>query len=124
MLPAAFAAELAAQHAALREMIESCSSLADELDRGATTPLALTAEVARLRGAFDVHSRFEEQELRPAMLAANAFEAVQVDAMIEAHVREHRALGGRLLETETSLLREVIETIRAHLDAEERYLLR
>jgi hypothetical protein len=117
-------AELAAQHAALRTMIERCATLADELDAGAARASELAEAVARLRVAFAAHNRFEEEQLRPLLLAANAFEAVQTDCLIEAHVREHADLRNRLVAGETAMLREVVATIRAHLDAEERYLLR
>jgi MFS family permease len=38
-------------------------------------PLQLTREVARLRLAFDAHNRFEEQLLRPVLLATDSFGA-------------------------------------------------
>jgi hypothetical protein len=43
--------------------------------------------------------------------------------MVEDHVNEHRALQRRLVATTPAELRDVIETLRAHLDSEERYLL-
>jgi hypothetical protein len=79
--------------------------------------------VARLRLAFDAHNRFEEQLLRPALLAADAFGEVRVERMLEEHVVEHREMRARLGSGATADLREVIATLRAHLDAEERYFL-
>ena len=47
----------------------------------------------------------------------------RTDRMVEDHVNEHRAMRSKLASSETSVLRDVIETLRAHLEAEERYLL-
>jgi hypothetical protein len=116
-------AELAAQHNALRGMMDRCEELADELDAGRTGPIQLTREVARLRLAFDAHNRFEEQLLRPALLDADAFGEIRVERMVEEHVDEHREMRARLGSSATSDLRAVIASLRAHLEAEERYFL-
>lgn len=116
-------AELAAQHDALRGMMDRCEDLADELDAGRSGPTQLTREIARLRLAFDAHNRFEEQLLRPVLLATDAFGEVRVERMLEEHVGEHREMRARLGSDTTADLREVIATLRAHLDAEERYFL-
>lgn len=115
--------ELKAQHDALRGMMQRCEELADELDAGRMGPTQLVREVARLRMAFEAHNAFEEQLLRPALLEGDAFAGVRIDRMVEDHVLEHRAMRQQLATTETNVLRDVIETLRAHLDAEERYLL-
>jgi hypothetical protein len=52
--PARAFAELAAQHAALRGMMDRCDELADELDRGGMGPMQLArggAAPARIRRA-------------------------------------------------------------------------
>jgi len=121
--PSRALAELNAQHDALRGMMDRCEELADELDAGRMGPIQLTREVARLRLAFDAHNTFEEQLLRPVLLGSDAFAEVRIDRMVEDHIGEHRAMRAQLGSTETSALREVIETLRAHLVAEERYLL-
>lgn len=121
--PSRALAELKAQHDALRGMMDRCEELADELDAGRMGPLQLTREVSRLRLAFEAHNAFEEQLLRPVLIEGDAFADVRIDRMIEDHVGEHRAMRARLNSTETSELRDVVETLRAHLDAEERYLL-
>lgn len=121
--PSRALAELKAQHDALRVMMDRCEDLADELDDGRGSPEALTHEVARLRIAFEAHNKFEEQLLRPVLLGADAFAEVRIDRMIEDHVGEHRAMRTQLNTTETSALRDAVEMLRAHLDAEERYLL-
>ena len=115
--------ELKAQHDALRGMMSRCTELADELDAGRMGPTQLMREVSRLRLAFDAHNKFEEQLLRPALLEGDAFAGVRIDRMVEDHVNEHRAMRQKLASSETSVLRDVIETLHAHLEAEERYLL-
>ncbi len=121
--PSRALAELAAQHRILRGMMDRCEELADELDAGRAGPLQLTREVARLRLAFDAHNRFEELLLRPVLLAGDAFGEVRVERMCEEHVGEHREMRARLGSSATADLRGVIASLRAHLDAEERYFL-
>jgi len=60
-------------------MMDRCEELADELDAGRMGPMQLTREVARLRLAFDAHNRFEEQLLRPVLLATDSFGEVRVE---------------------------------------------
>ena len=115
--------ELEAQHDALRGMMDRCEDLADELDAGRMGPTQLMREVARLRLAFDAHNQFEEKLLRPALLDGDAFAAIRIERLVEDHVNEHRAMRQKLASSETVVLRDVIETLRAHLEAEERYLL-
>lgn len=115
--------ELAAQHAVLRERIDRCEDLADEVDAGAAEPGPLLAEVARLRAAFDAHNQFEERLLRPLLLDADWMGAVRVSRMVEDHVHEHRAMRAGLAAGPTSELRRVLADLRAHLETEEHYFL-
>jgi hypothetical protein len=121
--PSRALAELAAQHAELREMMERCEELADALDAGQLGPTQLLREVAKLRLAFDAHNKFEEQLLRPVLLDADWLGAVRVSRMVEEHVEEHRTMRQQLATGPTSELRGVIANLRAHLDAEEHYFL-
>jgi hypothetical protein len=121
--PSRALAELAAQHQVLRGMMERCEELADELDAGNMGPIQLTREVARLRLAFDSHNKFEEELLRPVLLAGDAFGEVRLERMIEDHVGEHRAMRQQLGSDATADLRAVIASLRVHLAAEERYFL-
>jgi len=124
MTPSRALTELIAQHDSLRVMMDLCEDLADTLDAHPEgDPMPLTRELARLRLAFDAHNKFEEQLLRPVLLEHDSFGPVRVQRMVEDHVHEHRAIGERLSSPATAALRDVIETLRAHLDAEERYLL-
>lgn len=113
--------ELKAQHNNLRDMMERCEAFADELQAGRCGPLQLTREVTRLRLAFAAHNKFEEEMLRPVLLAGIPGDAM--DLKIEEHVASHRYMRSALARDETSMLREAIESMRAHLDAEELYLV-
>jgi hypothetical protein len=115
--------ELKAQHDALRAIMDRCEQLADALEAGGIDPTPLTREVTRLRLAFEAHNKFEEQLLKPVLLASDAHAGVRIERMVEDHVGEHREMRARLGTTELSELRDAIETLRAHLEAEERYLL-
>lgn len=100
--------------------MERCESFADELDAGRCGPLQLMREVERLRLAFEAHNRFEEQMLRPILFAG--IDNAVIDRQIDEHVQSHRAMRQGLASNETKMLRDVIESMRAHLDAEERFL--
>lgn len=122
--PSRALSELTSQHDSLRTMMDLCEDLADHLDAHPDgDPVPLTRELARLRLAFDAHNKFEEQLLRPVLLEHDSFGTVRIQRMVEDHVHEHAAIGARLASPATAALRDVIETLRAHLDAEERYLL-
>ena len=124
MKPASLFDELMKQHGELRAMMERCEELATALDAGAPDPAPLAREVERLRVAFAAHNAFEERLLRPMLYAHDAFATARIDQMIDDHVAEHRAMHAQLNEgTPTAALRDVIETLRAHLDAEDRYVL-
>lgn len=124
MKPSSALSELIAQHDSLRCMMDLCEDLADALDlRPDGDPAPLTRELALLRLAFDAHNKFEEQLLRPVLMEHDSFGPVRVQRMVEDHIHEHKTIGERLASPATAALRDVIETLRAHLDAEERYLL-
>lgn len=112
--------EIKAQHAMLRDMMDRCEAFADEVDAKRCGPLQLTREVARLRLAFVEHNKFEEELLRRHLLAGVGAEVM--DHRLDEHEHSHRAMRVGLQSDETSMLREVIEAMRAHLVDEERYL--
>ena len=123
MDPSHALSELEEQHRALRVLMERCEQLADQVDAERAQPEELTREIARLRLAFDAHNAFEEQLLRPVLRAADAFADVRIDRMVEDHVGEHRAVQHQLGGGVTSELRIALESLRAHLESEERYFL-
>ena len=124
--------ELAVQHAVLREMMERCEALADEVDIGMTAPAILVQAVARLRIAFDEHNRFEETLLHPLLTARAGSAApgtpglprdVRIARIVDDHVSQHRAMRDGLDATPTAALRGVLASLRDHLASEERTLL-
>lgn len=115
---------LVAQHDALRAVMDRCEVLAGQLEsHPGSDPGELEREVKGLRLAFDTHNQFEEELLRPLILAHDAFATVRLDRMVEDHVSEHQMFRDRLASPVVADLLDVIESLRAHLDAEERYLL-
>jgi iron-sulfur cluster repair protein YtfE (RIC family) len=116
-------AELVAQHARLRGMIDRCEQLADGLDASSVEPAQLVTEVAQLRIAVDAHNQFEERMLDPVLIDAGWLGAVRVSRMIEDHVEEHRALRRELDTSASAELRDVLASLRTHLGTEERYFL-
>jgi hypothetical protein len=115
--------ELAVQHAVLREMMEHCEALADEVDVGMTEPAGLVQAVARLRIAFDEHNRFEEALLRPLLGELGAVGDLRIARIVDDHVAQHRAMRTGLDAAPTAALRSVLGSLRDHLAAEERSLL-
>jgi hypothetical protein len=101
-------AELHEQHDELRAIIARCEVLADDLDMGKADAATLTREVVRLRVAFEAHIKFEEQLIRPGLLAP--------------HAREHRVVGLQLGDATTNALRAALDSLRAHLEDEERQM--
>ncbi|MBV8759210.1 MAG: hemerythrin domain-containing protein [Deltaproteobacteria bacterium] len=120
---AGLTAELANQHEALRAMINACERLADELDAGRGDPAALTREVAKLRVAFDAHNAFEEYLLRPLLREVDAYGEIHISRIVAEHVGEHRAVREHLGDGPVAVLRDALDHLRVHLQAEERYFL-
>jgi hypothetical protein len=116
-------AELLVQHNGLRAMMDRCDELADQVDLGRGDIVALTREIATLRVAFDAHNKFEEEVLRPLLREIDAFGEVRIERMFSEHVGEHRAMGVQLGGETTNVLRGAIDSLRVHLQAEERYFM-
>jgi len=121
--PSKLLAELIEQHAALRTMIDTCDKLADELEAGRGEPGDLTRAIASLRAAFDAHNKFEEQLLRPVLREIDAFGDVRIERMVADHIGEHRAVREHLGDGPVAWLRDALDQLRVHLQAEERYFL-
>lgn len=118
--------EVAVQHAVLREMMERCEALADEVDVGMTGAEVLVHAVARLRVAFDEHNRFEEQMLRPLLVERGRPGGpgdVRIGEIVDDHVAQHRAMSAGLEAGPTAALRGVLFSLRDHLTTEERTLM-
>jgi hypothetical protein len=113
-IPSRVLTELLAEHEALRELIDRCEALADELESSPTDSTTLSLAIGQLRSAFDRHSRYEEQFLRPVALGGDAF---------GEHVAEHRVVRAALGTDVTEELRQALDHLRRHLDDEDRYFL-
>jgi hypothetical protein len=112
-IPPGVVTELRAAHDALRELIDRCDQLADELDSARIDPARLAQEVSRLRTAFAAHNRYEEQFLRPLVTDGDPLEAGQVT--------EYRRVAAGLGNAATQELRLTLEQLRRDLAAEDRY---
>lgn len=112
-------AELEIQHTVLRDMMDNCLALADDLDAGQVAADTVLRAVAKLRMAFEAHTKFEEQMLGD----------LRVMRLTE-HVAEHRALHDRLdtsatpTQKVTIALRLAITRMREHIDSEQLVQLR
>jgi hypothetical protein len=121
--PSQVLTELLHQHDQIRDLIDRCEKLADELDSGKGEPATLLSEVARLRVVFELHNKFEERLLRPILRDADAFGEVRIDRMVQDHVGEHRSMHEGLGSPITIELRRTLDNLRHHLATEERFFL-
>jgi len=121
--PSQALAALLEQHDQLRALADACETLADQLDDGAAVAGDLAREVARLRIAFDAHNKYEESILKPLLVAADAYGPVNVERMVDEHVREHGLVRSTLGGPRVGDLRPVLGRLRQHLADEERYFL-
>jgi len=121
--PSKLLAELMRQHDGIRAIMDRCEELADQLDIGKGDPGLLAREVSNLRVAFDAHNKFEEQLLRPVLHELDAFGDVRVERMFIDHVGEHRAMRLQLGDGTTNALRSALDSLRVHLQSEERYFM-
>jgi iron-sulfur cluster repair protein YtfE (RIC family) len=117
-------AELTAQHDALRTLMDECEGLVAHLEADPSAdPAPLTGALARLRVSLDVHNTFEEELLRPLLLARDPHARARVERMVADHTEEHATISMRFVSPAAAEVRDLIETLRAHLEAEERYLV-
>jgi hypothetical protein len=114
--------ETHAQHDALRDMMDRCEELADELDAGRGNLVRLRRAVALLRAAFNGHRAFEDQAPSSAR-ASDPSGSVRVVRVHENRDDERRAIRVQPEARPTEMLRDVIATLRSHLAGEERHLL-
>jgi hemerythrin-like domain-containing protein len=116
-------AEIEAQHDALRGMMERCDELAAAFDAGDGDLLALGRAVAQLRTAFRAHRAYEDRYLKPALRAAAPSGALRLDGEAPPDRNGVRVPGAPRGREPADAVRDVIATLRAHLDAEEHELL-
>ena len=110
--------KLLGQHATLRALMDECDRLI-----AAAAVVEVERVIARLSVAFDAHNHFEESVLEPILIDIDAFDAVRLARMLSDHESEHRTLHERLGALEPGTVRDMLATLRHHLEAEERYFL-
>ena len=110
--------KLLAQHATLRSLMDECDGLVAAAKVG-----KLERVFAQLTLAFEAHNQFEESMLEPILADIDAFDAVRLALMVSDHEAEHRTLRERVRAFEPSAVREMLASLRQHLEAEERYFL-
>lgn len=127
MKPSAIRELLLGQHERLRRLLAVAEGQAEKLLAGAIEPRVFgDAIYALLRGLFE-HNRSEEGLLEPLLRAGDDYSAQRVSRMLEEHCAEHallrEALRGHDLGKVAEEMPELGESLRAHMDAEERTFL-
>ena len=127
MKPSAIRAHLLRQHQRIRHRLAVAEDLAERLLAGEAVRLSFgDAVFALLRELFE-HNRSEEGLLEPLLRAGDDYSSQRVSRMLEEHCAEHallrEGLRGHDLASVAQGLPEVAESLRAHMDAEERTFL-
>lgn len=103
-------AELTAQHARLRRLLDRCDVLLGALEDGRADVATLAAEVVRLRQAFVDHQAFEDDHL-------------EVFGPAEGHREHHVELAAALADDPlVRTLAGVLRDLREHLSHEDALL--
>jgi hypothetical protein len=125
MTPSEVRNELLSQHAQIRVMLEVTRAVAQTTRAGDPR-----ASLLRLADALRVHNRREEELLKDLVLSADAWGATRAAIMTEEHIQEHAQLCEALLEVpytpvelSVSPILAVIDSIREHMDREEKTFL-
>ncbi len=108
------------QHAGLRQRLAAAEAGADV--RG-----ELEDAVATLLVELTVHNASEETLLEPILRAGDAYAGARVARMHEEHIDEHMLMQDTLARADVALIAENLsdfaETLRSHMEAEERTFL-
>jgi iron-sulfur cluster repair protein YtfE (RIC family) len=126
MIPSDARRMLLAQHARIRELLESVQALAAALARGEPVALQLEVGLEDLRRSVGEHNRAEQAILEPILRMDAAWGPLRVERMIEEHAAEHAAFEDALVGTDQEVaarLADLAEDIDAHMMAEERIFL-
>jgi len=127
MKPSAIRALLLGQHARLRERLVVAEALAERLRAGGAVRSPFRDAVTTLLEELIAHNVSEETLLEPLLRAGDAYAAARVARMHEEHFGEHALMREALVGTDLTIiaenLPELAETLRAHMDAEERTFL-
>jgi hypothetical protein len=125
--PSAIRALLLEQHERLRVHLDATEDLADELRHGAAVRSDFRDAVTALLEALSEHNASEESLLEPLLRAGDAYGPTRVTRMHEEHVSEHALMRAALIGHDLVVIAEnlpdLAETLRAHMEAEERTFL-
>jgi iron-sulfur cluster repair protein YtfE (RIC family) len=125
MKPSEARAQLLAQHARIRALLEGAGTAARQVLAGAGG-VDFRRIADELRAALVEHNLAEEAVLEPILRAGDAWGPVRVSRMIEEHAGEHAAFREALDGTDGEVaarMADLAEEIEAHMLAEERTFL-
>ena len=130
MTPSEIRAELLAQHAQLRAMMDDIRHVAARARRGEPVSASLQDGVARLESAFRMHNAREEELLREIIPTVDAWGPARAEIMDETHMREHEVLRDAIAgiprtprEFAGAGVEALFERILEHMAREEKTLL-
>jgi iron-sulfur cluster repair protein YtfE (RIC family) len=117
---------LLAQHDAIRQKLETCTSLARLHRAGFEVSSELDAALERLRDDLAQHNQTETAIIGQLLQGPAAWGSLLIDRMLEEHVAEHAAFWDILSGTHVEIaerIDDLAEEIDAHMMAEERTFL-
>jgi hypothetical protein len=117
---------LLAQHERLRELVQTCTSLARRARLGEHVGPDLDLSLAVLREALATHNEVETDAVRKLLHGPAAWGSLLIDRMLEEHVAEHAAFWELLSGTRAEVaarIDDLADELDAHMAAEERTFL-
>lgn len=117
---------LLAQHARLRDYVDSCTRLARLYRAGESTGEELDNALDVLREEFTLHNDTESAVIAELLHGPAAWGSLLIDRMLEEHAAEHAAFWDLLSGTRGEVagrIDELADELEAHMAAEERTFL-
>jgi iron-sulfur cluster repair protein YtfE (RIC family) len=117
---------LLAQHDAIRQKLEACTSLARLHRAGREVSFELDAALGRLRDELAQHNQTETAIIGQLLQGPAAWGSLLIDRMLEEHVAEHAAFWDILSGSHVEIaerIDDLAEELDAHMLAEERTFL-
>ncbi len=127
MTPSAIRNLLLDQHARLRGRLATTEALAEKLRAGDPVRGAFRHAVTMLLEELTTHNVSEETLLEPVLRAGDVYADARVARMHTEHLDEHMIMQDALACSDLAVVAEnlpdLAETLRAHMEAEERTFL-
>jgi len=127
MKPSVTRALLLEQHEGIRRRLAAVEELAADFRARAPVREAFATAIMVLLEALIQHNRAEESLLEPLLREGDGYADQRVSRMFEEHVNEHelirKTLRGHDLGAVAEAVPDLAETLRAHMEAEERTFL-